>query len=126
MGDMAESTIGLARGIAEDAAHLVSTEIKLAKAEVKSNIAALGRPVALLAVAAILSIGALLALLACAIAALATGMEVWLAALIVAAVVGIAAAIALSSGLGGLKSASLAPQRVQQSVHQDIAAIKGE
>ncbi|MDT7934230.1 MAG: phage holin family protein [Sphingomonadaceae bacterium] len=120
------TTIGLARGIIDDVEALARTEVRLAKAETKANALKFARPFALFAVAGVLASGALLALLASAIAFLATVMGVGLAALLVAVVVAAAAGVIVLSASASLKRAKMMPVRTERSVARDIETLRGD
>src|SRR5436190_1304930 len=90
--DFERETIGeLLRELAEESAGLVRGEVELAKQEMRESIAALRSGVTVLAVAALLGGMAVLVLCSAAVLALAPLLGGGLAALVVAAVLGVGA-----------------------------------
>ena len=78
-----EQSMGeLFKQLSDDMSTLVRQELKLAQAELTEKGKKAGIGVGMFGVAAIVAVLALLTFTACVVAALATGMDVWLAALI--------------------------------------------
>jgi len=104
---------------------LVRQELELAKAELAGKGKQAGLGAGMFGGAGVFGLLALGALTACAIAALATGMEVWLAALIVAVV---HAAVAAVLGLAGRQktreATPPAPEQAIESTKEDVQWAK--
>jgi hypothetical protein len=115
----------LMRELAQETSTLVKQELALAKAEVTQSAKRTGIGIGELGGSALAALYALGALTACAIAALALAMPVWLAALIVAAVYGAAAAFL---GLRGKSEITAAmppkPERTIETVKEDVEWAK--
>ena len=89
---------------------IVRAEVRLAKAELGEELSSARSAGVLLGVGAVAAIFSALFLLLACVYALSRVMPNWAAALIVAAVVGVAAAVTLSRGLKQLKSIQAAPK----------------
>jgi uncharacterized membrane protein YqjE len=115
----------LTKKLSQDVADLVRKEAELAKAEMVAKARRLGAGAGLVGAAAVLGLLMLGTLTAAAVLALATTLEAWLSALIVAAVLAILAA---TVGVLGAKlmrrAAPPAPTETAESVKEDIAWIK--
>jgi hypothetical protein len=115
----------LMRGLAQETGTLVRQELELARAEIAAGAKRAGIGIGEIGGAAILGLLALGALTAAAVAALALALPVWLAALIVAAVEGAAAAVL---GLRGKQQvvAGLPPKPEQtiETVKEDVEWAK--
>lgn len=106
---------------------LVRSEIRLAQAEVAQKGKRVGVGIGMFSVAGLLAFFALAALVATAILGLATVVDAWLAALIVAVVLLAAAAVAGLLGKNKVAEGTPpAPQRAIQGIKEDIATVKGE
>ena len=105
--------------IAGNVQHIVRAEMRLAKAELKQDVALLKRGALFVAVGAVTGILGLALLCLAAVYALASTMPAWAAALIVAIVVSIVAAIFLLtarrqiSGLGLPRTSATVQENVQ-------------
>jgi membrane protein len=122
-----DQSIGeLARRLSDQTTELVQKEIELAKAELQVKGKKLGLGVGMFGGAGIFVVYALGALTAAAILGLATAVDGWLAALIVAAVwAAIAGALALT-GKGQVEEATPpVPERAVESVKTDVEVAKG-
>lgn len=115
----------LLRSLVDDTQHLFRTEIKLAKSEIKSNVATAARGAVGIGIGVIFLLGALFTLLGAAVAFLAPLVGTGWAALIVAVVVGGIGGLLVMSGLKKLSASSLVPDRTIASVKQDANALKG-
>ena len=115
----------LLRSLVDDTQHLFRTEIKLAKSEIKSNVAAAARGAVGIAIGVVLLLGAFFTLLGALVAFLAPLVGTGWAALIVAVVVGGIGGLLVTSGLRKLSASSLVPDRTIASVKQDANALKG-
>lgn len=115
----------LTKQLSRDVSELVRREADLAKAEMatKARRAAVGG--GMIAAGAVLALVMLGSLTAAAIMALDMSLPDWLSALIVAIVVGIAAAALVLAGKKSLERAMPAmPERTAESVKEDVAWAK--
>ncbi len=97
----------------------------LAKAEVSERAATMARGVAMLAVGVLLALIVLACLVAAAVAALSLVVDVWLAALIVAAVAAVIGAAVAMIGVKALRSAGPPlPLDTVESAKEDVAWVK--
>jgi hypothetical protein len=104
---------------------LVRQELELAKAEMAEKGKQAGLGAGMFGGAGLFGLLALAALTTCLIAALATGMDVWLAALIVAAVyAGIAAVLALLGRQKTREATPPAPEQAIESTKEDVRWAK--
>lgn len=120
-----EASIGeLLRRLSQDTTELVRQEMALARAELTEQGKQAGTGAGMLggaAVAALLTLGALSA---AAIAALDEAMALWLAALIVAALWGAAAAILGLRGRDEVREALPPAQQTTETVKEDVRWAK--
>jgi uncharacterized membrane protein YqjE len=124
--DLRERPIGeLLRELSDQTATLVKQELDLAKAELSEKGKQAGMGAGMFGGAGLFGVLALAALTTCIIAALDTGMELWLAALIVAVVY---AAIAAVLGLQGRNKVQEAgppvPEQAKESMKEDVEWAK--
>jgi uncharacterized membrane protein YqjE len=125
MPDKQDRSIGdLLSDLASDTGLLVRQEIALAKVELSQKAAVAGRNIGYLAVGGAVGYAAFLALLAAIIILLANVMSWWLAALIVAILVGIAAAVLISKALATLKKMEIAPRQTVETLKEDAQWAK--
>lgn len=104
---------------------LVRQELELAKAEMAEKGKRAGLGAGMFGGAGVFGFLALAALTACVIAALATGMDVWLAALIVAAVYAcIATVMALLGRQKTREAIPPAPEQAIESTKEDVQWAK--
>jgi uncharacterized membrane protein YqjE len=89
---------------------IVRAEVRLAKAEIGEELSSARTAGVLLGVGAVAAIFSALFLLLACVYALSRVMPNWAAALVVAAVVGVAAAVTLGRGLKHLKTIQAAPK----------------
>jgi uncharacterized membrane protein len=116
-----EATLGeLFRDLATESRQLVRQEVELAKAELKQSARNMSRGAAFVSAGSVLAHVAVLALTAAAIALLATFMALWLAALVVAVIVGAAASLIVGRGLTIIKQTEVAPQETIETVREDV------
>ncbi len=103
-----------------DGADLLRQEFGLFRAEMAENIGAIGKGVAMFAVASIFAIASLIWLTQALVYGLAilVGSQ-WLAALIVGAALLIIAAVLVVVGKNRLSAASLAPKRTVKTLKED-------
>jgi hypothetical protein len=116
----------LVKELADEVSGLVKAEIELARTELTEKGKRAGIGLGELGAAGIVALYALGALTACFIAALAAlGLQVWLAALIVAVVYGIIAAVLYFIGRQQLeKGIPPTPERTQKTIKEDIEWAK--
>jgi uncharacterized membrane protein YqjE len=119
------STKELVQELAEQTTTLVRKELALAQIELKEKGRRAGIGGGLFGVSGLLAFYGLGALIATAILALATAVDAWLAALIVAVVIFAAAGIAALVGKGQVQQATPpAPEQAIDSTKQDVREIK--
>lgn len=122
-----EKTLGsLVKDLAEDLSTLVRSEVALAKLEIRQTAANVGKVGALFAAALFCVLFALAFLLVTAVLALATVIQPWLSALIVAVALLIAAGVLGFLGKSGLEKIELVPTSSIESVKADVQSIKAE
>jgi uncharacterized membrane protein YqjE len=123
---MREQPMGeLFKQLSEDLSSLVRQELKLAQVEMTEKGKKAGLGAGLLGAGGIVGLLALGALTACLIAALATGMETWLAALIVAVVYAAAAGVLALGGKNKVSEATPpAPEQTIETVKEDAQWAK--
>src|SRR3954447_18387848 len=115
----------LARQLSDQTTELVRKEIELAKAELQIKGKKAGLGAGMFGGAGIFGFYALGALTACAILALATAVDGWLAALIVAAVYGAIAGVLALTGKNKVQEATPpVPERAIDSAKADIQTTK--
>ena len=112
------------KDLAGQTSTLVRQEIQLAQAEVTSKGKLAGRGVGLLVAAAIAGVLALIALTAGLIAALDTGLPLWLAAVIVMLLWGVVAAVLAARGRKELQQATPPVPQTVETVKEDIQWAK--
>jgi uncharacterized membrane protein YqjE len=121
-----EQSMGeLFKQLSDDMSTLVRQELKLAQAEMTEKGKRAGIGLGMFGVAGVIGFVALLTFTACIVAALATGMAVWLAALIVTVVYA-----AVAGGLAFLGRERVAeatppvPEQTMQTVKEDVQWAK--
>ena len=127
-GEPESQTLGaLVHQLSEQIPDLVRSEIRLAQSEVAQKGKRVGVGVGMFSVAGLLAFFALAALVTTAILGLATVVDAWLAALIVAVVLLAAAGVAGLLGRSKVAEGTPpAPQRAIEGIKEDIATVKGE
>jgi membrane protein len=120
-----ESIADLMRRLSEQTTELVRKEIELAKAELQVKGKKAGIGAGMFGGAGVFGLYALGALTACAILALATAVEGWLAALIVAVVWGAIAGVLALTGKNKVQEATPPlPERAIDSAKTDVQVTK--
>jgi hypothetical protein len=115
----------LFKQLSEDLSVLVRQELKLAQAEMTEKGKKAGVGVGMFAGAGIVALLALSALTACLIAALATGMEVWVAALIVTVLYAAVAGVLALNGKNRVAEATPpVPAQTIETVKEDAQWAK--
>jgi len=124
--DLRERPVGeLLRELSQQTSTLVRQELDLAKAELAQKGKRAGLGAGLLSGAGVVGLLALAALTACFIAALDTGMETWLAALIVAVVYAAIAGVLALIGRTRVREATPAtPEQTIETVKEDVQWAK--
>lgn len=105
--------------LGEDVTTLVRQEAALARAEVTEKLTQLGRGAALAAAGGLVLYAGLLALVFAAIQALGIAIDLWLAAVVVAAVVLVIGYAVLQIGLKQLGRSSSMPKRTVDALRED-------
>ena len=125
-GDLRELSMGeLFKQLSDEMSTLVRQELKLAQAEMTEKGKKAGLGVGMFGGAGIVGLLALLTLTTCLVAALATGMDVWLAALIVTVVyAALAGALALMGKQRVSEATPPAPEQTIESVKEDVQWAK--
>ena len=119
------STAELLKRLSDQTVTLVRQELDLAKAEVAEKGKKAGLGAGILGGAGLFGLLALGALTACLVMALDTGMEGWLAALIVAAVYGAIAGVLALTGKNKVREAAPAvPEETLETVKEDVEWAK--
>ncbi len=121
-----EQPVGeLFKQLSDDVATLVRQELRLAQVELTDKGRRIGVGAGLLGAAGIVALLALGALTSCLVAALATGTEVWLAALIVTVVyAAVAAALALTARSRIAEATPPVPEQTVETVKEDAQWAK--
>lgn len=115
----------LLKQLSDQTTTLVRREIDLAKAELAEKGKRAGIGAGMFGGAGLFGVGAFAALTTCIIAALATGMEVWLAALIVTVVYAAIAAVLALTGKGKVQEATPpVPEQAIESTKEDVEWAK--
>lgn len=123
--DLRDESIGaLLKQLSEQTSTLVKQELELARAELTEKGKEAGVGAGLLGGGGVVALLAAGALTAAIIAALATGMPTWLAALIVAVVYGIAAALLALNGKNRVTNATPPAPQTAQTIKEDVAWAK--
>jgi Putative Actinobacterial Holin-X, holin superfamily III len=127
-GDLRDRPAGeLMKELANQTSTLVRQELELAKAEMAQKGKQAGLGVGMFGGAGVIGFLALVALTACLIAALATGMDVWLAALIVAVVyAAIAGALALVGRSRVKEATPPVPEQTVETLKEDVEWAKSQ
>ena len=119
------STGELVSDLSDQTTRLVRAEIELAKAELAVKGRQAGVGAGLFGGAGLFAVFGFAALTTAAIAALSLTLEVWVSALIVAAVYLLIAAVTAKLGVGKVKEATPpAPERAIESAKQDVEVTK--
>ena len=124
--ELRERPIGdLVKQLASQTSTLVRQEIDLAKAEMSQKASIAGKGAGLLGGAAVTGLLAAGALTACLILVLSEAMDAWLAALIVAVVMGIVAAALGLAGRNKVREATPpVPEQTVETVKEDVEWAK--
>ena len=120
-------TLGaLVHQLSQQIPELIRSEMRLAQAEVAEKGKRAGVGIGMFSVAGLLAFFAVATLITTAILGLANVVDAWLAALIVAVVLLVAAALAGLVGRNKVSQATpAAPERAIQGIKDDIDTVKG-
>jgi hypothetical protein len=122
------SLVGLFSDLWRETSTLVHEEAELAKAEIAEKLSDAGSGIAWIAAGGAVLFAGLIVLLFAAVNALQLVIEtehsVWLAPLIVGAVVMVVGYVVLAKGRRALTASSLKPSRTMESLRQDADLIK--
>ena len=124
--ELRERPIGdLLKQLSEQTSTLVRRELDLARAEMTQKGKEAGLGAGLFGAAGVTGLLALGALTACLILALATFLEPWIAALVVALVLGAVAGVLALTGKGRIQQAApVAPEQTIDTMKEDVAWAK--
>ena len=118
-----KSTAELVRALSEQSSRLAQMEVELAKAELTEK--GIGAGAGAFGAAGIVALYMVGALVATAILALSEAMDAWLAALIVAVILGVIAAVLALTGKKNVEAgAPPVPERAIDTTKQDINTAK--
>jgi uncharacterized membrane protein YqjE len=120
-------TLGaLVHQLSQQIPELIRSEIRLAQVEVAEKGKRAGVGIGMFSVAGLLAFFALASLVTTAILGLATVLDAWLAALVVAVVLLAGAAVVGLMGKNKVAEATpAAPERAIQGIKDDVATVKG-
>ena len=124
--DPAPSVGELLRGLVQDTGHLFRTEIRLAKSELRDNLAAAKGGAIGIGVGIVLMLGAVFTFLGACVAFLTPLVGASFAGLIVTAVGAVIGGLLVVTGSKKLSAVSLTPDRTLASFKQDVVALKGQ
>ncbi len=110
--------------LSRETSTLVRHEVELAKAELSETAAEAGRNAATIAVGGFVAYAAFLALMFALIYLLAEVMAPWLAALLVAVVVGGVGAFLIMRGVNAFKEMNVVPQRTKETLEENAEWLK--
>jgi uncharacterized membrane protein YqjE len=117
----------LFKQLSNDMSMLVRQELRLAQAEMTQKGRRAGRGLGMFGAAGTIGLLALVTFTACLVAALATGMDVWLASLIVTVVYGaLAAALALAGKNKVAEATPAVPEQTVESLKEDVQWAKNQ
>lgn len=124
--DPAPSIGELLRGLVEDTGHLFRTEIRLAKSELRDNLAAAKGGAIAIGVGTVLLLGAVFTFLGACVGFLPPLVGAGFAGLIVTVVTAIIGGLLVVTGSRKISASSLTPDRTLASLKQDAVALKGQ
>ena len=120
-----QSTAELVRALSEQSSRLAQMEVELAKAELTEKGKKIGAGAGAFGAAGVVALYMLGALVATAILALSEAVDGWLAALIVAVVLGATAAVLALTGKKSVEAGSPpVPERAIDTSKEDLATAK--
>lgn len=110
--------------LTQEASSLFRQEIRLARAELTDKARQAGRGAAEIVVGAVVLLLAVGVLAAAAVLGLATVVQPWLAALIVAAALALIGGVVLVAGLSNVRTGKLAPRRTMDTLRDNTRWAK--
>lgn len=117
----------LFRQLAQDSATLVRQEMNLAKAELKSNVKAVARDAAMVAIGGILALVGVTVLIAFLVVAVGDALDnYWLGALVVGVLFLLVGGILAMASLKKLKHEEMAPTRTLETLKEDKQWLQSE
>lgn len=111
--------------LTRESSTLVRQELALAKAEMSQKAVSVGKDVGLVAAGGFLAYAAFLTLIAALVLLVAQFMLPWVAALLVAVVLGVVGGVLAMKGLGNLKKVDPLPRQTIETLKDDAQALKG-
>jgi hypothetical protein len=105
--------------LTQNASLLARQEVQLAKVEMQEKAKEAGGEIAIIGAGAALGNAALLALTAAAVLGLSLYMSPWLAALVVALVLGVIAGLLIWQGVSALKEMTMVPEQTVATLKED-------
>ena len=114
----------LLRDLANDSTRLVRDEIALARTEATNKARQAGVAVAMMVAGAVLAIPAILFVLQAVVTLLSNFMYDWIAMLLVALVLGLAAFLLVRKGQAALSAGSLTPERTAANLKRDVNLVQ--
>jgi MFS family permease len=123
-GNGARGTAQLIRSIASDVSTLVAKQIELAKQEFGEMVGTRAKAIGVFGAAAVLGLFVIGFLGMAGAEALDLVLPRWAAMLIMAAVFGVLAAVAIALARGWLRSGATAPELTQESLKEDVQWAK--
>jgi len=114
----------MALNILHDVGRIVQSEIRLAKTELGEKASRAGKAAGLLAAAGVIGLLAGACLVTTCIAALALVIPIWLAALIMGVLLGLAATVAFAVGRGRIRHIDPTPHQTVQTLEDNIKWAK--
>jgi len=113
--------------LSQQTSELIRQEMRLAKAEFSEKLSDVGKNAAMIAAAALFGLAAMMALTAGIVLVMVElGVVPWLAAVITAVVMGIAAFLLAQSGIAALRKKSIAPVETINSITEKSQWLKNE
>lgn len=120
-----ERSIGeLFSELARETSELIRQEVALVQVEMTQKATKIGKNIGFLAVGGFIANAAFLSIIAALIIGLGNFIPLWLSALIVGVIIGIAAAVLISMGLKNLKNTDLKPKETIQTLKEDAKWLK--
>jgi len=116
---------GLLQRLTYEVPSLITKELALAKAEISESFRATKAGAGSVATGGAVLLGGFIVLLMSAVYGLSNVVELWLAALIVGAVVVVIGIIMVSAGKKKFEASSFKPERTIHSLNKDKEAVKG-
>lgn len=123
-GEQGGSIASVLQNIVGNIEQIIRSEVRLAKAEVYEDIGTAGTSSKSIAIGAVCGLYAFGLLLLCIVYGLAVVVPAWVAALIVAAVLGIFSAVLISGGLATLHSINPVPDKTIETLKDNMKWAK--